>query len=46
MQSQGSHQPVTDGCYNITARKKLQQCLQPDRRVEVKVCNNNLLHYL
>lgn len=37
VKSQGSRQPVTDGCHQVTARKQLQKCLQPDRRVEVKV---------
>ncbi|MBS9773500.1 MAG: OmpA family protein, partial [Gammaproteobacteria bacterium] len=37
VQSRGEHEPVTDGCRGIKCGKKLKACLQPDRRVEVRV---------
>ncbi len=33
----GESQPVTDGCYAVKPQEKLRACLQPDRRVVVKV---------
>lgn len=33
----GESQPVTDGCHGVRPQVKLRACLQPDRRVVVKV---------
>ncbi len=35
--SAGEAQPVTDGCQGISPRSALKACLQPDRRVVVKI---------
>lgn len=35
--SAGENQPVTDGCFNVTPRASLIQCLQPDRRVTIAI---------
>ena len=35
--SAGKSQPVTNGCYDVKQRQALQACLQPDRRVTVKI---------
>ncbi|MDG6882375.1 Outer membrane protein II* [Phocoenobacter uteri] len=35
--SAGENEPVTDGCYGVSPKHKLTECLQPDRRVIVKI---------
>lgn len=35
--SSGEQQPVTDGCFSVTAKEDLRACLQPDRRVTVEI---------
>lgn len=35
--SAGERQPVTDGCFSHAGKTSLKNCLQPDRRVVVKI---------
>lgn len=35
--SAGKHQPVSNGCNDLKQEKALKACLQPDRRVTVKI---------
>lgn len=35
----GKRAPVTDGCYGVTPKAKLAECLQPDRRVRIQLLN-------
>ncbi len=37
VESAGETQPVTDGCLNVSPKSKLTACLQPDRRVTVRI---------
>jgi OmpA-OmpF porin, OOP family len=36
-ESVGKSQPVTNGCFDVKNQEKLKACLQPDRRVVVKI---------
>lgn len=35
--SLGENRPVTNGCYSMKQKSQLHSCLQPDRRVELKI---------
>ncbi len=38
--SKGEYQPVTNGCWNVVGQEEVKECLQPDRRVVVKIHNS------
>lgn len=37
----GKSMPVTDGCHGVTPAAKLQECLQPDRRVRIELIDKS-----
>lgn len=42
LKGMGKKVPVTNGCYGVSPKAKLHECLQPDRRVRIELIGNTL----